>query len=35
MAKESFRFIHASDFHVERPMGDLYDLPDHLSTPLV
>lgn len=35
MAKESFRFIHASDFHVERPMGDLFDLPDHLSTPLV
>ncbi len=27
---ESFRFIHASDFHLERPLGDLDELPKHL-----
>lgn len=35
MAKESFRFIHASDFHLERPMQDILDLPDHLRQTLV
>ncbi len=35
MAKESFRFIHASDFHLERPMQDILDLPDHLRATLV
>lgn len=35
MAKESFRFIHASDFHLERPMQDIYDLPEHLKQELV
>ncbi len=35
MAKESFRFIHASDFHLERPMQDVLDLPDHLRRILV
>lgn len=35
MAKESFRFIHASDFHLERPMQDIFDLPDHLRKTLV
>lgn len=30
MAGESFRFLHASDFHLERPMGDLDELPPHL-----
>lgn len=35
MAKESFRFIHASDFHLERPMQDVLDLPDHLRRTLV
>jgi len=30
MAGESFRFIHASDFHLERPLGDLDALPNHL-----
>ncbi len=35
MAKESFRFIHASDFHLERPMHDISDLPDHLKEALV
>lgn len=35
MAKESFRFIHASDFHLERPMQDIFDLPDHLKRTLV
>lgn len=27
MSGESFRFIHASDFHLERPLGDLDELP--------
>ena len=31
MPGESFRFIHASDFHLERPLGDLDALPPHLS----
>ncbi len=35
MVKESFRFIHASDFHLERPMQDIMDLPDHLRRTLV
>lgn len=35
MAKESFRFIHASDFHLERPLQDILDLPDHLQRTLV
>lgn len=35
MAKESFRFIHASDFHLERPLQDILDLPDHLKRTLV
>jgi len=35
MAKESFRFIHASDFHLERPFQDLLDLPEHLKRTLV
>jgi DNA repair protein SbcD/Mre11 len=35
MGKESFRFIHASDFHLERPMQDLPDLPDHLKPALI
>lgn len=30
MPGESFRFIHASDFHLERPLGDLDELPRHL-----
>lgn len=35
MAKESFRFIHTSDFHLERPLQDLLDLPEHLKRELV
>lgn len=35
MAKESFRFIHASDFHLERPLQDILDLPEHLKRTLV
>lgn len=35
MGKESFRFIHASDLHLERAMQDLLDLPDHLRKGLV
>jgi len=30
MPGESFRFLHASDFHLERPLGDLDELPSHL-----
>ncbi len=30
MPGESFRFIHASDFHLETPLGDLDTLPPHL-----
>lgn len=30
MPGESFRFIHASDFHLENPLGDLDALPSHL-----
>ena len=35
MGKESIRFIHAADFHLERPMHDLLDLPEHLKQALV
>ncbi len=28
-------FINASDFHLERPMQDVLDLPDHLRRTLV
>lgn len=35
MAKESFRFIHTSDFHLERPLQDILDLPEHLKRTLV
>lgn len=31
MPGESFRFIHASDFHLERPLGDLDEIPKHLQ----
>ncbi len=34
MAGESFRFIHASDFHLEHPPGDLDLLPGHLREAL-
>jgi DNA repair protein SbcD/Mre11 len=34
MAGESFRFIHASDFHLEHPPGDLDLLPTHLRESL-
>ncbi|MEM8669643.1 MAG: DNA repair exonuclease [Planctomycetota bacterium] len=30
MPGESFRFIHAGDFHLESPLGDLDTLPPHL-----
>ena len=35
MGKESIRFIHAADFHLERPMQDLLDLPEHIKSLLV
>jgi DNA repair protein SbcD/Mre11 len=34
MGKESIRFLHAGDFHLERPMQDLTDLPEHLKASL-
>jgi DNA repair exonuclease SbcCD nuclease subunit len=34
MAKESIRFLHAGDFHLERAMQDLTDLPEHLKASL-
>jgi hypothetical protein len=30
MPTEPFRFIHASDFHLERPLMGVADVPDHL-----
>ncbi|RMF44304.1 MAG: DNA repair exonuclease [Planctomycetota bacterium] len=35
MAKESFRFIHASDLHLEQPLQDILDLPDHLRRTVI
>ena len=35
MSKESIRFLHAGDFHLERAMQDLTDLPEHLKASLV
>lgn len=35
MSRESFRFIHAGEFHLERPLADLPDLPDHLKAAIV
>lgn len=35
MGKDSFRFIHASDFHLEKPLHDLPDIPDHLKAALI
>ncbi|MCA9191289.1 MAG: DNA repair exonuclease [Planctomycetales bacterium] len=35
MVKESFRFIHASDFHLERSLQDIFDLPENLRKTLV
>jgi exonuclease SbcD len=32
---ESFRFIHASDFHLENPLTDIDELPDHLRESMV
>ncbi|MFN9433984.1 MAG: exonuclease SbcCD subunit D [Planctomycetota bacterium] len=34
MAKESIRFLHAGEFHLERAMQDLTDLPEHLKSNL-
>jgi DNA repair exonuclease SbcCD nuclease subunit len=31
MGKESIRFLHAGDFHLERALQDLTDLPEHLK----
>ena len=32
---DPFRFIHASDFHLERPPRGLTEVPDHLRAPFV
>jgi DNA repair exonuclease SbcCD nuclease subunit len=35
MGKESIRFLHGGDFHLEKPMQDLTDIPEHLKAALV
>jgi DNA repair exonuclease SbcCD nuclease subunit len=35
MSGEPFRFLHAADFHLERPMEGLTEVPDHLRDILV
>lgn len=35
MGKESIRFLHSGDFHLERPLQDLTDIPEHLKAALV
>ena len=35
MAGESFRFLHASDFHLECPLSDIEDIPEHLAESMV
>ncbi|MGA2034275.1 MAG: DNA repair exonuclease [Thermoguttaceae bacterium] len=35
MPHRPFRFLHASDFHLEMPLGGLAEVPDHLREPLV
>lgn len=35
MALESFRFLHASDFHLDQPPGGLSELPPELIVPLI
>ena len=35
MAQETFRFLHASDFHLDQPPGGLTDLPSELVEPLI
>lgn len=34
MPRESFRFLHCSDFHLERTLGNLDDVPKHLREAL-
>ena len=35
MSHRPFRFVHASDFHLETPVGGVAEVPDHLREPLV
>jgi hypothetical protein len=35
MTRPPFRFVHASDFHLERPLQGIGEAPDHLRTSLV
>jgi DNA repair protein SbcD/Mre11 len=32
---QPFRFIHAADFHLERPLRGLAEVPDHLRVPII
>ena len=35
MSHRPFRFVHASDFHLEMPLAGLAEVPDHLREPLL
>jgi DNA repair protein SbcD/Mre11 len=35
MPRQPFRFLHASDFHLERPLSDAGDAPSHLADLLI
>ena len=35
MTGQAFRFIHASDFHLEQPLQGLIEVPDHLREQLI
>jgi len=35
MTQSPFRFLHAADFHLERPVHDLVEVPDHLRELLI
>ena len=35
MSHRPFRFVHASDFHLETPLEGVAEVPDHLREPLV
>ena len=35
MSLLSFRFLHASDFHLDQPLGGVIDVPEHLRDPFI
>ena len=35
MSSQPFRFVHASDFHLEQPLNGLVEVPDHLRDPFL